>query len=142
MTLGSNHRLWLLLPALLATGCAMCTNIDDCNYAAYGGRWERSDMANGRVGSAFAPSGGIAGEGELSELLDGEPYSPQGTVPPGTTGKSLAPGELAPREYVPPGFGQEELKPSSPRSPAGGRSAPKEKESDAQSDAAEHSVLR
>ena len=38
-------------------GCALCCSPDDCNYGAYGGRWQRHDMLSGRVGSAFAEAG-------------------------------------------------------------------------------------
>lgn len=38
-------------------GCAVCCSPDDFNYGAYGGRWQRHDMENGRVGSAFAEAG-------------------------------------------------------------------------------------
>ncbi len=38
-------------------GCALCCSPDDCNYGAYGGRWQRHDMANGRVSSVFAEAG-------------------------------------------------------------------------------------
>ncbi len=38
-------------------GCALCCSPDDCNYGAYGGRWQRHDMSSGRVGSAFAEAG-------------------------------------------------------------------------------------
>jgi hypothetical protein len=44
-----------LLP--MCVGCAMCGSQDDYTYAAFGGRWQRDDPFNGRVGSAFAPAG-------------------------------------------------------------------------------------
>ena len=40
-----------------AMGCTLCCSPDDCNYGAYGGRWQRHDPACGRVGSAFAEAG-------------------------------------------------------------------------------------
>lgn len=39
-----------------ATGCAMCCSPYDDAYSAYGGKWKRTDMYNGRVGSAFHPA--------------------------------------------------------------------------------------
>lgn len=44
-----------MFAALLAvsSGCAMCSNPDDCTYSAYGGRWQRADPCCGRVGSVF-----------------------------------------------------------------------------------------
>ena len=49
--------LGLLAVVSTSLGCAMCCSPDDPNYAAYGGRWQRHDMAYGRVGSAFAEAG-------------------------------------------------------------------------------------
>ena len=50
------------LIAVLAatTGCAMCGSPFDYTYSAHGGRWERDDPVEGRVGSAFAPAGAKA----------------------------------------------------------------------------------
>lgn len=46
-----------------ATGCAMCCSPYDDAYNAYGGKWQRADMYNGRVGSAFHPAqGGVGGD--------------------------------------------------------------------------------
>lgn len=47
-----------VLAALLAvtSGCAIGSSSDDCTYSAYGGRWQRSDPCNGRVGSVFDPA--------------------------------------------------------------------------------------
>ncbi len=40
-----------VLGIALLSGCAMCKNPFDCDYAAYGSRLPRADMARGRVGS-------------------------------------------------------------------------------------------
>lgn len=45
-----------------AMGCAMCCSPYDCSYSAHGGRWERSNINSGRVGSAFEPAGGVIHE--------------------------------------------------------------------------------
>ena len=50
-------------------GCALCCSPDDCNYGAYGGRWQRHDMSSGRVGSAFAE----AGYDSLGNIIEAEP---------------------------------------------------------------------
>jgi hypothetical protein len=42
---------------LLCGGCTLCPNCDPDAFAAYGGRWERTDRDHGRVGSLFAPAG-------------------------------------------------------------------------------------
>jgi len=61
----------LLFLALLAacSGCAMCTSCDDEAYSGYGGKWQRSDMTYGRVGSAFTETGFDTGTG--GELMQG-----------------------------------------------------------------------
>lgn len=55
-------RLLALVMLASSTGCAICCHPHDYEYCAYGGRWERDDRCNGRVGSAFEPAGGIVGE--------------------------------------------------------------------------------
>ena len=47
----------LLSLVSLSLGCAVCCSPDDCNYAAYGGRWQRHEMASGRVSSLYAEAG-------------------------------------------------------------------------------------
>ncbi|MBC8876764.1 MAG: hypothetical protein H8E44_45630 [Planctomycetes bacterium] len=37
----------------VSAGCAMCGSPHDCTYSAYGGRWQRADPSNGRVGSVL-----------------------------------------------------------------------------------------
>ncbi len=46
----------LLLVASLS-GCAICQGPYDDTYSAYGGRWQRLDPVNNRVGSAFVDAG-------------------------------------------------------------------------------------
>ena len=64
----------LALAAMLIslTGCAMCVDSFDCQYAAYGGRLPRTDMVNGRVGSILDPAGG--GGLTTHEMQTGEFY--------------------------------------------------------------------
>ena len=47
----------LILCAPLSMGCAICCSPYDYAYGYYGGAWQRDDLCNGRVGSAFAPAG-------------------------------------------------------------------------------------
>ena len=47
----------LIISASLSMGCAMCCSPYDYAYGYYGGAWQRDDLCNGRVGSAFAPAG-------------------------------------------------------------------------------------
>ena len=55
----------LLLLPLIFSGCALCTNCEDENYSAYGGRWEREMVNHGRVGSAFEPAGHLVDGGDF-----------------------------------------------------------------------------
>lgn len=56
----------LAIVALWGSGCAMCCSPYDEAYGYTGGRWQRTDLCHGRVGSAFAPAG-AAGETVIEE---------------------------------------------------------------------------
>ena len=63
------RRLLLGLSGLMlaaSSGCAVCSSMFDYDYSAHGGRWDRGDRANGRVGSAFQPA-------EVRQPADGGP---------------------------------------------------------------------
>ena len=47
----------LIVGLLVTSGCAICASPGDDEYAAYGGRWQRTDRNNGRVGSVLDPAG-------------------------------------------------------------------------------------
>lgn len=50
--------MWVAILVLAGTsGCAMCDNVEDGTYAAFGGKWQRDNLASGRVGSVFDPAG-------------------------------------------------------------------------------------
>jgi len=67
-------RLGLLGLCSTTLGCAMCCSPDDYNYAAYGGRWERFDMSQGRVGSVFSQTG--AATAAMEEVEEATPMLP------------------------------------------------------------------
>ncbi len=73
----------LALVALLASGCAMCCSPYDEAYGYSGGRWQRTDLCSGRVGSAFAPAGA---EGDI--IIEGAPdeLPPPAPSPPANQG--------------------------------------------------------
>lgn len=48
-------RNWWLACLPLFVGCSICQSPEDYTYNAFGGRWERADRCQGRVGSAFTP---------------------------------------------------------------------------------------
>jgi hypothetical protein len=43
-----------LLPIATAVGCRACCSPMDYDYAAYGGKWPRSDHRQGRIGSPLS----------------------------------------------------------------------------------------
>ena len=66
-------RLLLCFALCVVSGCSMCCTPYDYDYSAYGGRWQRTDMTNGRVGSAFAPAGDAVGGGYVEgQVIDGQ----------------------------------------------------------------------
>ena len=74
--------MWLVVcSAVFYSGCSMCAPgyLDD--YATVGGKWQRSDPINGRVGSIFSgadatiSAGGIGGRG-----VDAHPQGIEGEV--------------------------------------------------------------
>ena len=81
----SLRRFVLPCSVLLISGCTLCASPDDYSYSAFGGRWQRHDMANGRVGSAFEPGGGEV------------------------TVEQLAPFEAAPEPSTAPGEPEEQI---------------------------------
>lgn len=54
---------------LFGSGCSICSNCDLDAYSAYGGRWQRTERSEGRVGSLFHPAGALV------------PYGPSGVDP-------------------------------------------------------------
>jgi hypothetical protein len=54
--------LTLLVGVLLSTGCTMCSPGFLCDYAGVGGKWQRTDPANGRVGSSLSDAGEVMSE--------------------------------------------------------------------------------
>ncbi len=71
----------LLAISLISTnvGCALCSSCDDYSYGAFGGLWERTDMVNGRVGSAFSPAGYSTQQLEAEQTDGPESNGPQGS---------------------------------------------------------------
>ncbi|HJN09498.1 MAG: hypothetical protein QGH33_06585 [Pirellulaceae bacterium] len=73
----------LLAISLISTnaGCTLCSDCDDYSYGAFGGRWERSDLNYGRVGSAFSPEGSTISDGELIDPHNLESMAPEVAAP-------------------------------------------------------------
>ena len=63
-----------------SVGCSMCAGPFDCHYAAYGGSTPRTDMINGRVGSAFNDAG-VLQAAPIDQYIESEPFYQDSTVP-------------------------------------------------------------
>lgn len=74
----SKQCVWVAILVLAGTsGCAMCDNVEDGTYAAFGGKWQRDNPTSGRVGSVFDPAGMQVVEGGIPTEAEPEPAEPQ-----------------------------------------------------------------
>lgn len=66
--------------ALLNSGCTLCQPGYLCDYAGVGGKWQRTDPENGRVGSIFSdPSGFVSDSRQPAPVvIEGAPYPDAG----------------------------------------------------------------
>lgn len=78
----------LLLVAVgsVSSGCSLCAPGYLCDYAGVGGKWQRTDPENGRVGSILSDPNSVVGAGAQSspnaaEVIDGETYEYEEVVP-------------------------------------------------------------
>jgi hypothetical protein len=76
----------LLLVAVgsVSSGCSLCAPGYLCDYAGVGGKWQRTDPENGRVGSIFSDPNSVVGASSQSssaEVIDGETYEYEEVVP-------------------------------------------------------------
>ena len=79
----------LLLVAVgsVSSGCSLCAPGYLCDYAGVGGKWQRTDPENGRVGSIFSDPNSVVGASAQSssansaEVIDGETYEYEEVVP-------------------------------------------------------------
>ncbi len=69
---------WVAMLVLAGTsGCAMCDNVEDWTYAAFGGKWQRDNPTSGRVGSVFDPAGMQVAEGGTPTKAEPELAEPE-----------------------------------------------------------------
>lgn len=83
-----------------STGCSVCQSYLDCEYAAYGGRWDRGAVAEhgdrthriaGRVGSEFHPAEAIRPADDAGELIPpGTPLTDEDDAPSRPAGDGTA----------------------------------------------------
>ncbi len=65
----------MLLAAIsMASGCSMCCSPYDDIYPTFGGKWERTDRYEGRVGSAFNDAGALASTVSEETILEEGSY--------------------------------------------------------------------
>lgn len=69
--------LLLVTIGTVSSGCSLCEPGYLCDYAGVGGKWQRTDPENGRVGSVFSdPNSGVVGASPQSaEVVHDGAYS-------------------------------------------------------------------
>ena len=60
--------------SLLSSGCTLCSPGYLNDYAGVGGKWQRSDPENGRVGSVFSDPGSVVVASSPAPIVQGEQY--------------------------------------------------------------------
>lgn len=59
----------------VSSGCSLCAPGYLCDYAGVGGKWQRTDPENGRVGSIFSDPNSVVGvSAQSSVATDAESY--------------------------------------------------------------------
>lgn len=65
----------------VSSGCSLCAPGYLCDYAGVGGKWQRTDPENGRVGSILSDPNNVVGASAQSiEVTNGETYDNEGTI--------------------------------------------------------------
>ena len=68
----------------ISSGCSLCAPGYLCDYAGVGGKWQRTDPENGRVGSVFSdPNSVVAGRTESAEVSGSDTYDYEEVMPSG-----------------------------------------------------------
>ena len=52
-----------------SSGCSLCAPGYLCDYAGVGGKWQRTDPENGRVGSIFSDPNSVVGASSQSPVV-------------------------------------------------------------------------
>ena len=79
----------------VSSGCSLCAPGYLCDYAGVGGKWQRTDPENGRVGSIFSdPNSVVGASAQSAEVTNGETFDYEGVM---NSGESvLEPSNLPP----------------------------------------------
>ena len=68
----------------VSSGCSICAPGYLCDYAGVGGKYQRSDPENGRVGSIFSdPNSVVAASASASEVLASDESNYEEVAPSG-----------------------------------------------------------
>ena len=69
----------LVAVSSVSSGCSLCAPGYLCDYAGVGGKWQRTDPENGRVGSIFSDPNSVVGAS--AQVTNEEPYEYEEVVP-------------------------------------------------------------
>jgi hypothetical protein len=64
----------IALASIFSSGCTLCSPGYLNDYAGVGGKWQRTDPENGRVGSVFSDPGSVIVSGEPAPVVTSEGY--------------------------------------------------------------------
>ena len=68
----------------VSSGCSLCAPGYLCDYAGVGGKWQRTDPENGRVGSIFSDPNSVVGASTQSTAVtDSDTYDYEEVMPSG-----------------------------------------------------------
>ena len=68
----------------VSSGCSLCSPGYLCDYAGVGGKWQRTDPENGRVGSIFSDPNSVVGASAQSvEVTSGDTGDYEEVIPGG-----------------------------------------------------------
>jgi len=68
----------------VSNGCSLCAPGYLCDHAGVGGKWQRSDPENGRVGSIFSDPNSVVGTStQFAEVTGSDTYDYEEVMPSG-----------------------------------------------------------
>ena len=71
----------LVAVGTVSSGCSLCAPGYLCDYAGVGGKWQRTDPENGRVGSIFSDPNSLVGAGaQPAVITNGETYDYEASI--------------------------------------------------------------
>ena len=68
----------------VSSGCSICAPGYLCDYAGVGGKWQRTDPENGRVGSIFSdPNSDVGASTQSAKAVGSDTYEYEEVMPSG-----------------------------------------------------------